>query len=177
MSRCDTHHHEPWGAPPHITFQTKEIAPKGWDTLWGAGEKQFGIGQDLMGYLWEEPKVGQERGFGDLGRNKMGNTGVRIKGGQLCVRRWLVSALVWSCPAWCSLSCLDSNWSRTLPSGACMSRGQELGRLSASAQLLQDPPCTCIFTNRLPSCQARDGSSSLSTLGLLHPYDVSSSNA
>lgn len=23
-----------------------------------------------MGYLWEEPKVGQERGFGDLGRNK-----------------------------------------------------------------------------------------------------------
>ena len=76
----------------------------------------------------------------------------------MCVGRWLVSALVWSCPAQCSLSCLDSNWSRTLSSGACMSRGQELGRLSASAQLLQDPPCICIFTNRLPSCQARDGS-------------------
>ena len=70
MSRHATHQREPWGAPLQITFRTKEVAAKGWDTLWGAGEKQFGIAQDLMGYLQEEPKVGQERGFGDFGRNK-----------------------------------------------------------------------------------------------------------
>lgn len=105
-----------------MTFWTKEVAAKGWDTLWGAGEKQLGIAQDLVGYLGEERKVGQERGFGDLGRNKSGKCRGKGTKGVSCVGSWLVSAVFWPCPAQSSLSSLGSSRSRTLASGACTSR-------------------------------------------------------
>lgn len=49
--------------------------------LWGGGEKLFQIAQDLVGYSGEEPKVGQERVFSDLGGIRVGEyRGTGIKG-------------------------------------------------------------------------------------------------
>lgn len=123
---------------------------QGWDL--------FGIAWDctgLNGIFRGRTKGGTRKGVWWFGKErKWAIQGSGDKRHQLCVSRWLVGVLVWPCPAQCHLSCLDSHWNRTSASGTCTSRGWA-GRVP---ELLQDPPCSSVLTNRLQSCQARDKS-------------------
>ena len=69
----ETYHIESSGAALQITFQTKGGCCLGMRHIMGCRRKSVWDRTGLiMGCLGEEPKAGQGRGLGDLGRNKSG---------------------------------------------------------------------------------------------------------
>lgn len=74
VSKCETHHHEPWGPALQVTSGTTGgLLAGGVGHVEGSRASAFG---DCTGFFMEcsgeEPKAGQRRALGDLSSNKCG---------------------------------------------------------------------------------------------------------